>query len=135
MLRVDTVEVINDGRNGEPARIRAKGEADVFPLFDALFSKIFEAKTYDMDWSIDYVLEPNADFVKVEHRLKNRGREEIEFGLPILAFMFGDGADPFVAGFGFEPPSGSGSSPYYGAVDSAGHLSLRPSRRTFDLRS
>jgi hypothetical protein len=117
VLRVDTVEVINDGKNGEPARIRAKGEADVFPLFDALFSKIFAAKTYDMDWTVDYVLEPNADFLKIEHRLKNRGREEIDFGLPILAFMFGDGADPFVAGFGFAPPSGSGSSPYYAAVD------------------
>jgi hypothetical protein len=117
VLRVDTVEVVNDGGNGEAARIRAKGEADVFPLFDALFSKIFESKTYDMDWTVDYVLEPNADFLKIEHRLKNRGREEIDFGLPILAFMFGDGADPFAEGYGFAPPSGSGTSPYYGAVD------------------
>jgi hypothetical protein len=117
VLRVDTVEVINEGKNGEPSRVRAKGEADVFPLFDALFSKIFAAKKYDMDWTVDYVLEPNADFLRIEHRLKNRGREEIDFGLPLLAFMFGDGADPFVQGYGFQPPSGSGSSPYYAAVD------------------
>jgi hypothetical protein len=116
VLRADTIEVVNDGQNGEAARIRVRGEPDVMPLFDAIFSKLFEAKTYDMDWSIDYVLEPNADFVRVEHRVKNRGREEIDFGLPILAFLFGDGADPFVYGFGFEPPSGEGSSPYYGAV-------------------
>src|SRR5688572_24504076 len=130
VLRVDTVEVINDGKNGEASIIRAKGEADVFPLFDALFSKIFAAKTYDMNWTVDYVLEPNAEFIKIEHRLKNRGREEIDFGLPILAFMFGDGADPFVEGFGFQPPSGIGSSSYYAVVDEkVTYLIGRPASR------
>lgn len=117
VLRADEVTLVNDGTNGEPARVRVKGEADVMPLFDALLSKIFESKTYDMDWTVDYVLEPNAKYLRVEHRLKNRGREPIEFGLPILAFLFGDGADPFVYGYGFDPPSGSGSSPYYGGAD------------------
>jgi hypothetical protein len=130
VLRVDTVEVINDGTNGEPARLRVKGEADVFPLFDALFSKIFETKTYDMDWAVDYVLEPNAQHLRVEHRLKNRGREDIEFGLPILAFLFGDGAAPFVENYGFAPPSGSGSSSYYAGVDKdVSYLIGRPDSR------
>lgn len=130
VLRADEVKVVNDGTNGEPARVRVRGEADVMPLFDALFSKIFESKTYDMDWTVDYVLEPNAQHLRVEHRLKNRGREPIEFGLPILGFLFGDGADPFVQGYGFDPPSGSGSSPYYGGVDDeVTYLFGRPDER------
>lgn len=116
VLRGDRVEVVNDGLDGNAARVRVTGEPDVMPLFDSLLSGLFAPRNYDMDWTVDYVLEPDAEWVRLEYRVKNRGRETVDFGLRISAFMFGDGADPFLEGYGFDPPGSSATADYYAAI-------------------
>ncbi|MEQ8274613.1 MAG: CehA/McbA family metallohydrolase [Deltaproteobacteria bacterium] len=116
VLRADAVEVVADGRDGEAAVVRVTGGSDVMPLFDALLSGLFTPRAYDLEWTLDYVLEPGADHLRLDYRVKNLERETADFGLRISAFMFGDGADPFVQGHGFDVPGGGVTAPYYGAI-------------------
>ncbi len=116
VLRADEVKLVNDGRDGRAAIVRVTGGSDVMPLFDALLSALFTPRSYDLEWTLDYVLEPDADHVRLDYRVKNLERETADFGLRISAFMFGDGADPFVEGHGFDVPGGGATAPYYGAI-------------------
>ena len=116
VLRADRVEVLSDGKDGKEARVRVSGEPDKFPIFDAILSSLLGSKSYDMDWSIDYVLEPGADVLRIENTVFNRSAMNIDFGLPIVAFFFGDGARPFLESYGFAPPSTGGTGEYYGAA-------------------
>lgn len=116
VLRADRVELIHDGRDGQPAVVRVTGGSDVMPLFDALLSALFTPRSYDLEWTLDYVLEPDVDHLRLDYRVKNLERETADFGLRISAFMFGDGADPFVEGHGFDVPGGGAIAPYYGAI-------------------
>ncbi|MCK6550618.1 CehA/McbA family metallohydrolase [Myxococcota bacterium] len=116
VMKPDTVEVVRDGTDGGEARIRLKGTEAPLPFFDAIFSELFPTKQNATEWTIDYVLEPDAEALRVEQTIKNVGRETVEYGLPIVGFMFGDGARPFMPGHGFKPPTTSAFGRYYGAI-------------------
>lgn len=116
VMKPSRVEVISDGSNGKEARIRFYGDEAVMPLFDSIFSNLFEATVFDLGWNIDYVLEPSSDALRIEHSATNRSKASVEIGLPIVAFFYGAGAPPFMPGYGFTPPSANGFGDYYGAV-------------------
>lgn len=123
VMKPDTVEVVSDGTKGGAARLRLKGTEAPLPFFDAIFSELFPVKQNATEWTIDYVLEPDAESLVVEQTIKNVGRETVEYGLPIVGFMFGDGARPFMPGHGFKPPTTSAFGTYYGAIaDRVGYL-------------
>ncbi|MCB9646858.1 MAG: CehA/McbA family metallohydrolase [Deltaproteobacteria bacterium] len=109
------VEVVSDGRDGVEARIRATGRPADMPLFSAFFSELFGQEPYDLEWQVDYVLEPGARWVRCEYELFNPGRQPVEIGLPAAGFIF-DSARPFVEGYGFDPPDSDGTGAYYGAL-------------------
>lgn len=116
IIEAKTVEVINDGSNGEPARLRFLGAEGVFPLFDTFFSEIFPQQKHEMNWDVEYILEPDADHLRIQYTMTNTGRLPIDIGLPIAGFIFGDGARPFLPLFGFNPPGSGGVGEYYGAI-------------------
>ncbi len=116
VLRAERIEVINDGRDGKEARLRVIGQPDVMLLLDALLSQLLEPAQLDMEWTVDYVLAPDAEHVRLEYNMFNRASTPVDFGLPLAAFLFGSGAEPFVPGRGFAVPSGGSSAEYYGAL-------------------
>ncbi len=120
ILNGASVEVVNDGRDGEAARVRVVGNVAEMPILSALFSELFGAEPYDLEWRVDYVLEPGAHQLRCEYELFNPGRKSVDVGLTAGAFIF-DSAQPFVEGYGFKPPSTEGTGAYYGA--SADHVS------------
>lgn len=127
VLSPTRAEVIESGDKGGAARLRLSGEEGPMPFFDAIFSEIFTPVDNDLEWSVDYVLEPDAEWVKIEHTVFNRGKEAIDIGLPIAAFMFGDGAKPFMPGSGFRAASSGAFGDYYGAIaDEVSYLYGRP---------
>jgi hypothetical protein len=127
IIESKTVEVVSDGSAGGEARIRFYGEEGPFPLFDTFLGEIFPQQKHDMSWDVDYVLEPDAEYLRIEYTIRNRGREVVDIGLPIAAFMFGDGAKPFMPEYGFTPPSSGGSGEYYGAIgEDVSYLYGRP---------
>jgi hypothetical protein len=115
ILDGQTVTVVKDGRAGGEARIRAVGRPADMPLFSAFFSELFGQEPYDLEWQVDYVLEPGARWVRCEYELFNPGRQPVEIGLPAAGFIF-DSARPFVEGYGFDPPGSDGSGAYYAAL-------------------
>lgn len=127
IARADEVEVVSDGRDGGEARLRVTGEADVFLLLEAVLSSFFTPTEMDLEWVVDYVLEPDTNWIRVEQTLWNRGSTELEFGLEIAAFLFGGSAIPFLEGHGFASPESGSISRYYGAVgENVSYLYGRP---------
>lgn len=123
VLHPTSAEVVRDGRDGGEARVRLRGHEDVMPLFDSIFSELFPPTRHDMEWMVDYVVEPDVDWVRIEYTMVNKGGGTIEFGLPGAGFIFGDGARPFMPGYGFRPPAESGFAAYYAAIaDEASYL-------------
>ncbi len=122
ILNGESIEVINDGRDGKQARVRVVGKVDEMPLFAALFSELFGAEPYELQWRVDYVLEPGQHVLRCEYELFNPGRKTVEVGLPAAGFIF-DAARAFVQHYGFNPPDSQGTGPYYGAfTEDVGYL-------------
>ena len=117
VLKPTTIEVINDGRDGKAARVRVQGEEGVLPLFDVLTSQLLEPEVHEVDFSVDYILEPDSDVLTLQYSVFNRGKQVIEFGSRLSGFLFaGQGALPFVRGFGYEVPGGGELVDYFAAV-------------------
>lgn len=115
-----STEVLNDGRDGEAARVRVVGKVAEMPILSALFSELFGAEPYELEWRVDYILEPGAHQLRCEYEVFNPGRRPVDVGLTAGAFIF-DSAQAFVEGYGFKPPATEGTGAYYGA--SADHVS------------
>ncbi|MBI4816446.1 MAG: carboxypeptidase regulatory-like domain-containing protein [Deltaproteobacteria bacterium] len=116
VLHPQTVEVVADGSGGGPAVVRATGREDAFPLFSVMLASLFGVQKHELVWSVDYILEPGAQALKIEHTLQNVGSENIEIGLVLNGYMFGDGARPFLPGYGFSFPATGVVVDYFAAI-------------------
>src|SRR2546427_815280 len=99
-------------KTGE-VRLRVQGEEGVMPLFTSLSQTLFTSTVQDGGWDVAYVLTPDADEVKIEYTITNRGKASVEVGLPIVAFFAGAGGPPFMPGYGFVPAGASQFAEYY----------------------
>lgn len=115
VMATTAVEVVNDGRDGSEARIRTRGALGPLPLYDALLGGLFGDDVLPIEWTIDYVLEPAADVVRIEHELFASGREDVE-ATPLVGFFFGTGARPMFPDIGFSSSNSGAGSPYYAAA-------------------
>lgn len=121
ILNGETVE-FDDGRDSGYASVHVTGKVAEMPLFSALFSGLFGTEPYDLEWEVEYVLEPGAHVVRCNYTFYNPGRKPVEIGLPAAGFIF-DSARPFVQHYGFNPPDSEGTGPYYGAfTEDVGYL-------------
>lgn len=129
-LRAEKIELINDGRDGQAARVRVTGVAESLPIFEAILATLFSPEETDIEWTVDYVLEPDARWLRVEQTLWNRSGQAHEFGLEMAGFLVGGTAQPFLEGYGFNPGGSGAISRYHGALGQAvSYLYGRPSER------
>lgn len=112
----EKIEVQADGQDGGPAILRVTGKPKEVPLFQAVLSELIDPALPNVEYNIDYVLEPGADVLRIVFRLRNAGDKDIDLGLPLAGYLMGDGAAPFASGFGFAGPSAGNETPYYAAV-------------------
>lgn len=127
IMRSQSIEVINNGLDGEAARIRVYGVETPFPLFDVITQGWFEENVQGLEFNVDYVLEPDAEFLTMEFSIHNPTEKYAEIGGLLSIFFFGDGAEPFVPGFGYELPRTGVSLEYFGAVaEEVSYLYARP---------
>jgi len=70
------VTVLNDGSDGKPAVIRARGKLHPLPFFEALIGVVYNEPWTDIDAAIDYELAPGADHGRcpLSLRVVARGR-------------------------------------------------------------
>src|SRR5215470_7881710 len=64
----DSVSVINDGSDGKPAIIRARGKLHPLPFFESVVGLLFRDPWLDVDAAIDYELAPGSEHVDIRYR-------------------------------------------------------------------
>lgn len=116
IVRPSSVIVVADGSDGRAAIIEVSGSEASLPLLEALLPDYILGRPRDLALTIRYTLEPGASEVLVDYELWNRGSNNAEMTVGIVGFLFGDGALPFVPGFGFAPPKNGSVAGYYGAI-------------------
>lgn len=127
---VDTVEILDDGSDGGPARIEASGKAGDFLELVAVFNRIVTGSNVDFQngnspprlrYSTIYELEPGKRYVTTRFRVRNVTQEAISFpgpdaelfgllGLSLEGFtipvgdiaLFGATSRIFMPGVGFD---------------------------------
>lgn len=97
-----SVSVINDGSDGEAAVIRASGILQPTPFFEAIVGPIFRGEYQDIPTAIEYVLEPDADYVDV-YLVHNSPRSVAEEVASLMfGYMYTDRMPPYAPGLGFD---------------------------------
>ena len=64
----EAVRVINDGSDGKPAIIRARGKLHPLPFFEPRSSILYSDEYADIEAAIDYELAPGSDHVDIRMR-------------------------------------------------------------------
>ena len=78
-FRGDSIEIINNGSDGNAAVIRVHGEDDIYWLAETVLMQESQlndlllnySTPFGLDIAVDYILEPNSPTLKVEYRLTN----------------------------------------------------------------
>ena len=111
------VSVINDGSDGKPAIIRARGRLHPLPFFENIVSILYYDRYDDIEAAIDYELAPGAEHVDIRMRYASPREDVTRVPSTLHALMYTkrSGVPPFQPDFGFdEQLSGS---PYLALVD------------------
>lgn len=96
-FRGESIEIVNDGADGEAAVVRVHGTDDYFWVVEYTLIREALSKGTDkglseplgVDIFIDYILEPDSNVLQIEINLKNQDSEEKIF-LYGSEIMFGD---------------------------------------------
>ncbi len=111
----DSVSVINDGSDGGPAIIRARGKLHPLPFYESLTAVVFPDGLSDIDAAIDYELAPGSEHVDIRMRYASPRGEDKVLNSTLHALMYTDRMPAFQPTLGFD--KGLASAPYIALVD------------------
>ena len=97
-----SVSVINDGSDGEAAVVRASGILAATPFFEHIVGPIFRGEYQDIPTAIDYVLEPDADYVDVYVTHNSPRLVDEEVGSTMFGYMYTERMPPYAPKLGFD---------------------------------
>ncbi|HTL34033.1 MAG TPA: CehA/McbA family metallohydrolase [Kofleriaceae bacterium] len=112
----ESVSVINDGSDGKPAVIRARGKLHPIPFFESLTGILYNDEYTDIEAAIDYELAPDADDVVIRMRYHSPRNTETNVPSTMHGLMYSGRNAPDV----FQPTKGFDSqldSPYVAFVE------------------
>ena len=111
----DSVTVMNDGSDGKPAVIRARGKLHPLPFFESVIAVVYADDLTDIDAAIDYTLAPGSEHVDITmHYASPRGEDTVEAST-IHALMYTARMPAFQPGLGFDTQLAN--APYIALVD------------------
>jgi len=125
------VEVINDGRSGGDAHVRVTGKASPFVFADSFIRTFLNPEPADLEIVYDYILEPDAQYLKHEVRVYNLAAETANVDPPAVFASQGDGYYPFKRGDGFANVSGPVDYMAFTGSESAVGLMTRDTQLDF----
>jgi hypothetical protein len=111
----ESVSVINDGKNGKPAVIRARGKLHPLPFFESLVGAVFSDPLTDIEAAIDYELAPGDDHVDVRIRYASTRTDDENVASTLHALMYTSRTPLFQPGRGFD--DALNQAPYVVLVD------------------
>jgi hypothetical protein len=98
----DSVSVINDGSDGNPAIIRARGKLHPVPFFESVIAAVYHDELLDVDAAIDYELAPGSEKVDVRVRYASPRPTDTEVPSTLHAFMYTKRMPTFQPTVGFN---------------------------------
>jgi hypothetical protein len=111
----ESVSVINDGSDGKPAVIRARGKLHPLPFFENLIGVVYSDQLLDIEAAIDYELAPGADHVDIRMRYASTRDKETEIKSRLHALMYTERTPLFQPVRGFDTTLSE--TPYVVLVD------------------
>jgi len=127
----DSVSVINDGSDGKPAIIRARGKLHPIPFFESVIAALYSDQFLDIDAAIDYELAPGSEKVDIRMRYASPRTADKLVPSTLHAFMYTDRMPVFQPGAGFDKQING--APHIDFVDDqATSWSYTPGDGTFD---
>ena len=103
-IEPEKVEVVADGKDGKAAIIRVSGHgADFISITRAVNDTILPKAP--LDFSVDYILEPGKQYLKIQVTLKNSDTRPAGFALAVpfgFVVLLGEGQHLFVPEAGFD---------------------------------
>lgn len=114
-LDPDTAEILSDGSDGGPARIRLSGPSTQNPFAAQAIGAVLANASYGLDVAYDYSLEPGATALRLDIHVENPEPTEIFVDWPIIFANLAFGVVPWVPGAGASSTSGR-PLPYLGWV-------------------
>jgi hypothetical protein len=101
-VMTESVTVVNDGSDGEPAVIRAEGPIRPLPFFQAIVDGLFREDLSDLRGAIDYELAPDSHHVDVYFSVASSRVRVLPSGGQLHGFMYTPRMPPFATGLGFD---------------------------------
>jgi hypothetical protein len=100
----ESVSVIEDGSDGGPAIVRARGRLHPMPFIENLVSILYNDQYTDIEATIDYVLEPDAEHVNVVMHYSSSREEVTKVPSTLHAVMYSKRTAPsaWQPGAGFD---------------------------------
>lgn len=111
-VKAESIEIVNDGTNGEPAVVRVRGTEDILHMIE--LNLIFLAGSlgipyvspppFNFDITMDYILEPDSRVLRIELTVRNTKDEAVDL-LDGMAMFFGDTTPvrfPYMGGISIE---------------------------------
>ena len=111
----DSVSVINDGSNGQPAIIRARGKLHPLPFVESLLQVVYHDDYTDIDAAIDYELAPGSEHVDIRYRYGSPRGADIAVPSTLHAMMYTKRTPVYQPGVGFSEDLAG--VPYMALVD------------------
>lgn len=112
----EAVTVLNDGSDGKPAVIRARGKLHPLPFFESVIGVVYSEKWLDIEAAIDYSLAPGAEAVDITYRYMSPRSEPKDSPSTLHAFMYTQRMPVFQPNKGFDAQL---SAQYAAFVDDA----------------
>ena len=117
VFRAETIEVLNDGRDGGAAHVRLSGATGPTDIANGFIGDLLGGDPPGLDVVFDYRLGPDDRALALTITLSNPKDEDVEVGVAAAMATHGDGALEYIPGFGFDADAGAGSvMDYFGAV-------------------
>jgi hypothetical protein len=111
----ESVTVINDGSDGGPAIIRARGKLHPIPFFESVIAVVYNDPFTDVEAAIDYELAPGAEHVDVRYRYASPREKATDVPSVMHALMYTKRTPVYQPGLGFDDQLGG--TPYLALVD------------------
>jgi hypothetical protein len=110
VLNPEKAEVINDGRDGNPAVVRITGPDDDMPFAKAALSKVLQPTMLNTTITTDYVLAPDSDILEIKTSFPWTNAAVRELDMILQVFIMGDGLRTWMAGPGFNASEHKGAT-------------------------
>ena len=104
-VATQSVSVVADGTDGGPAIVRASGFQTPLPFFENLVGPLLRDDVGDIVGAIEYVLEPDAEYVDVFVIYRSPRERATELASSMHGFIFADRMPQYAPGFGFRGAS------------------------------